>query len=86
MTFLGQDVEATVNLRYITSGHLKTSRRDFNPESGQIRQSLQVTDKRWQPKMGFDKWNSTTSTFTEVSRFSINNLKFDRGVLYRPHL
>ena len=62
-----QDVEAVVNLRYITSGSLKTSRRDFNPESGQVRLSLQVADKQWQPSMGFNKWDSTTFTFTEVS-------------------
>ena len=61
-----QDVEATVNLRYITSGSLKTSRRDLSPESSQIRLSLQVADERWQPKMGFDKWNTTTNTFTQV--------------------
>ena len=61
-----QDVEATVNLRYVTSGSLKTSRRDFDPESGQINLSLGIPDERWQPRTGLDKWNSSSRTFVEV--------------------
>ena len=65
-----QDVQATVNLRYITSGSLKTSGRKFKPKSGQIRLSLRVGDQGWQPRIGFHKWNSTLRTFTEVNSIS----------------
>ena len=61
-----QDVEATVNLRYITSGSLKTSRHDFDPESGQIKISLKIQDPRWQPDEMSDNWKSTSRTFVEV--------------------
>ena len=62
-----KDVEATVNLRYVTSGSLKTSRHNFDPESGQISLSLRVPDEGWQPRTGLDKWSSTSRTFVEVS-------------------
>ena len=65
--FFKQDIEATVNLRYITSGSLKTSGRNFNPKSGHIKLSLRVDHEGWRPRMGFHKWNSTSRTFTEVS-------------------
>ena len=60
-------MEATVNLEYITSGSLKTSRRDFDPEFSQIRLSLEVPDEAWQPRTGRDKWNPSSRTFVEVS-------------------
>ena len=63
-----QDIETTVNLRYVTSGSLKTSRRDFDPESGLIKLSLRIADERWQPRMGLDKWNASSKTFVEVSK------------------
>ena len=53
--FSRQDVEATVNLRYITSGSIKTSRRDIDPESSEIRLSFQIKDEEWQPRMGLVK-------------------------------
>ena len=74
MLFLIQDVEATKNLRYITSGLLKTSRYNFDPASGQITLSLRVEDPRWQPRFNLDNWNPSTKTFTEVGQQRKSNL------------
>ena len=52
--FYKQDVEVTVNLRYVTSGSIKTSRRNFDPESGHIKLLLSVEDPAWHPNCGFD--------------------------------
>ena len=66
--FFAKDVEATVNLRYVTSGSIKTSRRDFDPESGEMKLSFHIADEEWEPRMGLDKWNSTSRTFVEVMK------------------
>ena len=58
-----------VNLRYVTSGGLKTSRSDFKPDTGQIKFALSVEGSEWRPKLGLDKWNPTSRTFTEVCAF-----------------
>ena len=55
-----------MNLRYVSSGSLKTSRCDFNPESGQIKILLNIPDPRWQPEMMFDSWDSSSRTFSLV--------------------
>ena len=73
-----QNVEATVNLRYVTKGILKRSSSGFNPESSQIKFSLKVPDIEWKPRQGFDKWDQDTRTFTEVGFFLqtiTNNVK-----------
>ena len=58
-----------MNLRYVTEGRLKKSKTSFNPESGQITLSLKVEDPAWEPRMGRDKWDPNSRTFTEVSLF-----------------
>ena len=64
--FFKQNVEATVNLRYITSRTiLKTSKGTVIAESGQVTMSLQVTDERWKDR--FNQWDPTSQIFTEVS-------------------
>ena len=64
-----KSVEATINLRYVTEGHLKKSKSSFNPESGQITLSLNVEDLAWEPRMGRDKWDPNSRTFMEVGLF-----------------
>ena len=64
-----QQLEEAVDLRCITHGSLKTSRSQFNPESGEIEFSLKVEDPEWQPKLGLKKWDPEIRTFTEVSFF-----------------
>ena len=43
-----QDVEASVNLKYVTTGNLSISKRKYNPRSGKIKLSFELTD----PGMG----------------------------------
>ena len=62
-----QDVEEAVNLRSVTSGSLKTSRHEFDPESGHIKIFLTIKDPRWQPEE-IDNWDSASRTFVEVSK------------------
>ena len=64
--FLQQDVEAFVNLRYVTKVHLSTPRQQYDPETGLIQLSLKVPDQIWRPKQGLKKWDSDFRTFVEV--------------------
>ena len=68
---LKQDVEAAVNLTFITKGHLSTPREQYNPETGRIKLCLGVKDPRWQPRLGLKKWDSDSRTFTEVGKLLI---------------
>ena len=63
---LKQAVEADINLRYVTKGHLSTPRQQYNPETGWIKLSLNVPDHIWQPKQGLQKWYTDFRTFVEV--------------------
>ena len=62
-----QAVEATVDLRYVTKGKLKTPNKQFNPETGQISLSLKIQDSAWEPRQGLQQWDSKSRIFTEVS-------------------
>ena len=65
-----QDVEDSINLRYVTEGNVKISRRKYVPESGQIELSLELEDPGWEPRLGRSgrkKWDEASRTFTEVS-------------------
>ena len=65
-----QQLEEAVDLKCITHGSLKTSRSQFNPESGEIEFSLRVDDPEWQPQLGLKKWDPKVRTFiTEVGFF-----------------
>ena len=61
-----QTIEQNVDLRYVTHRFLKTSDNKYNPNSGQIKLSLEVLDKPWEPRLGRKKWDSTNRTFTEA--------------------
>ena len=77
LTFLKQDVEENINLRYVTMGHLSISRQRYNLNSGKIELSLQLGDPEWQPRLGpagRKKWDVTSRTFTEVSFVTETNL------------
>ena len=60
--------EATVNLRYVTSGNIQTDQHDKDPETSKqkIQLSLQVRDEGWKPIMGLTSWNENLRTFKEV--------------------
>ena len=73
MCHIKQDIEAGMNLSFVTKGNLKISRRKYNPESGQITFTLELTDPEWQPRLGRMKWNETLRTFKEVIQGSQNN-------------
>ena len=62
-----QSIEENVDLRYVTHRFLKTSDNKDNPISGQMKFSLEVLDKQWQPRLGRKKWDPTNRTFTEVN-------------------
>ena len=62
-----QSIEENVDLRYVTHRFLKTSENKYNPNSGQIKFSLEVFDKQWEPRLGRKKWDPTNRTFTEVN-------------------
>ena len=74
MFFFFQRVEETVNLRCVTHGSLKTSRSKFNPESGQIKFSLQGANKGWKLRQGIQKWDPKSSTFQEIRSQNTNLL------------
>ena len=52
-----------MNLRYVTNGNLKLSRRNYDPESGMITLSLELADPEWQPRQGIKNWNETFVSF-----------------------
>ena len=62
-----QSIEENVDLRYVTHRFLKTSDNKYDPNSGQIKFSLEVLDKPWQPRLGRKKRDAATRTFREVS-------------------
>ena len=66
MKFFKQNVEASVDLRHVTHGTIVTSRKQYDPESGKMKFTLQLGDEGWNPRQGFEKWNSATRTFTDV--------------------
>ena len=71
--FSKKDVEAAVNLTYVTKGHLSTPRKQYNPETGVIKLSLRVPDHPWQPRQGLRKWDSKARIFTEVGDFELKH-------------
>ena len=71
-----QSIEENVGLRYVTQGFLKASENKYDPNLGQIKFSLEVLDKQWEPRSKRSKkWNPTNRTFTEV-RFLIIRQKY----------
>ena len=71
---VNQDIEASVNLRHVTNGNLRISRRKYDPQSGQITFSLELGDPGWTPRLGRagrKKWDEETRTFTEVGLLNL---------------
>ncbi len=53
-------------MKVVQHGSLRTSRRQFDPESGELQLSLKVLHPSWEPQTGLEEWNHDTRAFAEV--------------------
>ncbi len=57
-------------MKVVQHGHLKTSRKQYDPESGELKLSLNVPGKQWEPQTGLEEWNQDSRLFLEVKSYT----------------
>ncbi len=67
MIFPFQQLEDSVAMRVVQQGSLKTTRKEFDPELGELQLTLRVPNPGWKPQAGLEEWDEGTRVFSEVS-------------------
>ncbi len=69
-------------MKIVQHGSLKTSRKQFDPESGWLKLSLRVPQEEWKPQCSLEEWDPNSRMFMEVRL----HLQIESQCLLQPML